>query len=143
MPVSNPVSSIDNMDKLELQISGMICAGCVLRIEKRLSKIHGLNYVKVSFGAKKATIIYDLSQLNCSDLVRAISELGYRTRTQRVILPLKGRTRGFCAKKTRAALRQISGVIGANINCAIGKAAITYISGQVPIENLAKTILRI
>lgn len=140
MPLSSPIFSPVNPDKLELQISGMNCAGCVLRIEKRLSKIHGVNYVKVSFGTKKATIIYDLSQLDCFDLVRAISELGYRTRTQRVILPLKGISRAFCAKKIRAALRKIPGVIAANINGATGKAVIMCISGQVSIEDLARSI---
>lgn len=140
IPVSRSIFFPAELVKLELPIYGMNYAGCVLRIEKHLSEIPIVNFVKINFSAEKATIIYDLSQLDRFDLVRAINELGYRTSTQRVILPLKGVSRAFCAKKIRAALRQIPGVIAANINCATGKAVVTYISGQVSIENLAKTI---
>jgi copper ion binding protein len=129
-----------NLDKLELPISGMNSAGCVSRIEKGLSKMQGVRCAKVNFTAEKASIIYDLSQLNSFDLVRAISELGYKARTQNVILPVQGMSGVSCVNRIRATLRQVTGVIAANINFATGKAAVVYIMGQVTIEDLARAI---
>ena len=129
-----------NLDKLELPISGMNSAGCVSRIERELSKIQGISDVKVNFTAERASIIYDLSQLNSFDLVRAISELGYRARTHKVILPVQGMSCASRVNRIRTTLRQVPGVIAADFNFATKKAAVEYILGQVTIEDLAKAI---
>jgi copper ion binding protein len=129
-----------NLDKLELPISGMSCASCVSRIERGLSKIQGISDVKVNFAAEKVSIIYDLSQLNSFYLVRAISELGYKAKTQKVLLPVQGMSGASCVNRIRAKLRQVTGVVAANINFVTDKAAVEYILGQVTIEDLARAI---
>jgi copper ion binding protein len=129
-----------NLDKLEFPISGMNDAGCVSRIEKGLSKMQGVRCAKVNFTAEKASIAYDPQQLNSFDLVRAISELGYKVRTQRVILPVQGMSCVSCVNRIRATLRQVTGVVAANINFVTGKVAVVYILGQVTTEDLARAI---
>ena len=48
------------MDKKEiLQIEGMSCAACALRIEKNLSKIPGVKQATVNFATEKAAVEYD------------------------------------------------------------------------------------
>jgi Cu+-exporting ATPase len=118
----------------------MSCAGCVSRIEKGLSKIQGVSDAKVNFAAEKATIAYDASKLNSFDFVRAISELGYMVNTQKVILPVQGISCASCVSRIRATLRQIPGVIAANINFVTKKASVEYILDQVAIEDLARAI---
>ena len=140
LPVTHTESYPANLDNLELPISGMSCAGCVSRIEKGLSKIQGVSDAKVNFAAQKATIAYDPSQLKSFDLVRAISELGYKVKTQKVILPVQGMSCASCVNRIKATLRQVPGVVAANINFATEKAAVEYILGQVTIKDLAKTI---
>lgn len=85
-----------NLDRLEMSISGMSGAGCVSRIEEELSKIQGVSDAKVYFAAEKASIAYDPQQLNSFDFVRAISELGYKAKTQKVILPVQGMSCTYC-----------------------------------------------
>ena len=123
-----------------MPISGMSCASCVSRIEKGLSKIQGVSDAKVNFAAEKATIAYDPSQLNSFDLVRIISELGYKARTQKVILPVQGMSCASCVNRIRATLRQVPGVVAANINFATEKGTVEYTLGQVTIKDLAKAI---
>jgi copper ion binding protein len=129
-----------NLDKLEMSISGMSGAGCVSKIEKKLSKMQGVSDAKVNLVAEMASIVYDLSQLNSFDLVRAISELGYRARTQKVILPVPAMSCASCVSRIREKLREVAGVVAANINFVTKKAAVEYILGQVTIEDLAKAI---
>ena len=61
-PVIPTESYHENLDKVELPISGMSCASCVSRIEKGLSKFQGVSDAKVNFAAEKATIAYDSSE---------------------------------------------------------------------------------
>jgi len=79
-------------------------------------------------------------QLGSFDLVRAISELGYKVRTQKVILPVQGMSCDSCVNRIRSTLKQVPGVIAANINFVTEKAAVEYILGQVAIKDLAKAI---
>jgi Cu+-exporting ATPase len=140
LPVNPTEFHPANLDKLELPISGMSSANCVSRIERGLLKIQGISDAKVNLAAEKASIIYDLSQLNSFDLVRAISELGYRARTQKVILPVQGMYCASCVSRIRATLRQIPGVVAANINFLTGKAAVEYILGKVTTKDIATEI---
>ena len=140
IPVNLTESCPANLVKLELPISGMSCAGCVSRIERGLLKIQGVSEANVNFAAEKASIAYDLSQLDSFDLVRAIIELGYKVKTQKAILPVPRKSCASCVNLIRATLRQIPGVVTANINFATGKAAVEYILGQVTIKDFAKAI---
>jgi Cu+-exporting ATPase len=76
--------------KLDLPITGMSCASCVTRIEKGLSKMPGVSEAKVNFAAEKASIVYDSSQVALAELVRAVKDLGYEAKSQKVLLPVKG-----------------------------------------------------
>jgi Cu+-exporting ATPase len=140
IPVNLTESYPANLNKLEMSISGISGAGCVSRVEKELSKIQRVSEAKVNFAEEKATIAYDPSQLNSFDLVRAISELGYKVKTQKVILPVPGMSRASCVSRIRAKLRQVPGVVTANINFATEKAVVEYILGKVTTIDLAKAI---
>ena len=118
----------------------MSFTGCVSSIEKGLSNIQGISDAKVDLAAEKATIAYDLSQLDSFDLIRAISELGYKVETQKVIFPVQGMSSASCVNRIKATLRQVPGVVTANINFVTEKAAVEYILGQVKIKDLVKAI---
>jgi copper chaperone CopZ len=74
------------------------------------------------------------------DLVRAISELGYKVKTQKVIFPVQGMSSASCVNRIRETLRQVPGVVTANINFATEKAAVEYILNKATIKDIAKAI---
>lgn len=64
-----------NMTKI-LKVDGMTCGHCSGRVEKALSKIDGVNSVKVELSTKEVTI--DMSkQIDEQTFVEAINEAGY------------------------------------------------------------------
>ena len=91
-------------------------------------------------GVEESSNAEHYSQLNSFDLVRAISELGYKAKTQKVVLPVQGMSCASCVNRIKATLRQVPGVVAANINYATKKVAVEYNVGQVTIEDLAKAI---
>lgn len=63
--------------KEKINISGMSCAACSARIEKKLSKVDGINSVAVNLATNKATVAYDSSKIKLSEILKAIEGIGY------------------------------------------------------------------
>ena len=64
--------------KETLEISGMSCAACSARIEKKLNKLEGVTKAAVNLAAEKAVIEYDSSRLKVSQLIKTVEALGYK-----------------------------------------------------------------
>ncbi|MBE9581825.1 MAG: cation-translocating P-type ATPase, partial [Proteobacteria bacterium] len=50
-------------EKATLNIQGMTCAACVLRVEQGLKDLDGVKKASVNFATEKATVEYDSSVL--------------------------------------------------------------------------------
>jgi copper ion binding protein len=65
------------MAKIELQVKGMTCQGCVRSVELKLSKVPGVEHAQVNLGSGKATVEYDESRANVDQLIAAVEQIGY------------------------------------------------------------------
>lgn len=63
--------------RVELDIGGMSCATCALKIEKKLGKMEGIKKADVNLATEKASLQYDSSKTNISEVIDAIESLGY------------------------------------------------------------------
>ncbi|MCB1010433.1 MAG: heavy metal translocating P-type ATPase [Microthrixaceae bacterium] len=79
--ISSPGSSAAQ-DRVELSISGMTCASCANRIEKRLNKLDGVT-ATVNYATEKAAVSY-AEGIDPDDLVAQVEAAGYSA-----TLPLK------------------------------------------------------
>src|SRR5919202_261489 len=61
----------------DLAISGMTCASCVARIERRLSKLEGVRAVSVNLATERATVAYDPACVKVAQLISAVEAAGY------------------------------------------------------------------
>ncbi|HBE78019.1 MAG TPA: heavy metal translocating P-type ATPase [Firmicutes bacterium] len=64
-------------DKVTLKISGMTCAACAARIEKKLNKLDGVIKATVNLATEKATVEFEGGKIKGSALIAAIVGLGY------------------------------------------------------------------
>lgn len=62
--------------KKTLQIEGMSCGHCVMRVEKALSKVQGVSKVQVSLSSKTAEVEGD--NLETANLIQAVVSSGYQ-----------------------------------------------------------------
>ena len=60
------------------KITGMSCAACSAKIEKRLSKLGGVSKANVNLTTEKATVEFDPSEIKISEMIKAIEALGYK-----------------------------------------------------------------
>ncbi len=65
-------------DKAEFTVSGMTCAACANRVEKRLNKLEGVNEATVNFALESATVDFNPDEINVNEMKSAIAKLGYK-----------------------------------------------------------------
>ncbi len=64
--------------KVELKITGMSCAACSAKIERRLGKMEGISSAAVNLATEKAAVEFDPKVVKVSDIVTVIGNLGYK-----------------------------------------------------------------
>ncbi|MFD6507867.1 heavy metal translocating P-type ATPase [Bacillus sp. NPDC060175] len=65
-------------DKAEFTVSGMTCAACANRVEKRLNKLEGVNKATVNFALESATVDFNPDEISVNEMKSAITKLGYK-----------------------------------------------------------------
>ncbi len=64
------------MSTLDLPITGMTCASCANRIERKLNKLDGVT-ATVNFATEKAQVTYDAESVAPEELLAAVESVGY------------------------------------------------------------------
>lgn len=72
----NAASTANAASTIELNISGMTCASCAARIEKKLNKHDGVQ-AQVNYATEKATITGDTDTLDADAFIATVEKTGY------------------------------------------------------------------
>ena len=126
--------------KAELKISGMTCSMCSSTIEKSLVSLPGVLKAQVNLGNELASVEYDPAQVKLHDLEKAVSDVGYGTVNEKVILRIGGMTCVMCEKTVTEVLSQLDGVLNVSVNLATEKAVVTYNQRMVRLADMKKAI---
>ncbi|MEC2392937.1 copper-translocating P-type ATPase [Bacillus thuringiensis serovar shandongiensis] len=65
-------------DKAEFTVSGMTCAACANRVEKRLNKLDGVNKATVNFALESVTVEFNPDEVSVNEMKSTITKLGYK-----------------------------------------------------------------
>jgi Cu+-exporting ATPase len=123
---------------MKLQVTGMTCASCVLRVEKTLEAVPGVKEVKVNLATEEASVAADAS-VTAASLAAAVRKAGYDVATTETTLRVDGMTCASCVARVEKALRKVPGVAGATVNLATETATIQALS-TVPVAALKAAI---
>jgi Cu+-exporting ATPase len=69
------MTAIRTEDRVELDITGMTCASCAARIEKKLNRIEGVT-ATVNYATEKAAVVYP-PEVSAADLISVVEATGY------------------------------------------------------------------
>ena len=67
---------IDSKEPVVLAVTGMTCAACATRIEKKLNKIDGVS-ATVNYATSKATVLGEGTATEVATFIKTIEDLGY------------------------------------------------------------------
>lgn len=68
-----------------LNVYGMTCNLCSMRIKSTLEKLEGITKVNVSYASEKAKLEYDNTKINLKDIKKHIELLGFLVDEQKVL----------------------------------------------------------
>ncbi|RKR37389.1 heavy metal translocating P-type ATPase [Paraburkholderia sp. BL17N1] len=122
----------------ELDIGGMTCASCALRVEKALNKVPGVARASVNLATERARVESDAA-VDPETLANAVRKAGYdatlpaATDTPPLVadaqqstqLAIGGMTCASCAMRVEKALAKVPGVLGASVNLATETATVS------------------
>ena len=67
---------IADAERVRLEIGGMTCASCAVRVERRLNKLDGVT-ASVNLATDEAAVSFDPTRVAVADLIEAIEGVGY------------------------------------------------------------------
>ncbi len=129
----------------ELSVTGMTCASCVMRVEKKLKKVPGVTDAAVNLATERASVTYDPQHADPAALVKAVEAAGYGATVREqdeplsVGLGIEGMTCASCVRRVERALTKVPGVDHAAVNLATERATVT-LSGQATINDLLTAV---
>ncbi|WP_423301986.1 heavy metal translocating P-type ATPase [Deferribacter thermophilus] len=123
----------------------MTCAACANRIEKKVSKLEGVEDVSVNLASEKMYIKFDPKKVNDEILKETVKNAGYElelpTSEKIVTIPIEGMTCAACSNIISKKLNKLDGVISANVNLASEKATIKFDPTKVKLLDIKKVIV--
>ncbi|HMQ32208.1 MAG TPA: heavy metal translocating P-type ATPase [Chloroflexaceae bacterium] len=115
-----------SQQELTLPVTGMTCASCVMRVERAITKLPGVDAASVNLATEQASVRYDPGQLAPAQIRAAVEAAGYGVVADRLELPVTGMTCASCSARVEKALRKVPGVLEASVNLAAERAGVVY-----------------
>lgn len=133
-------------DVASFEVRGMTCASCVNSIEKAVGAQHGVQSIKVSLLAERATVEYDPFAIDPEQIAEAIRDAGFEAdiiehkQDDRVDLKVFGMTCASCVNSIERGLHNLPGVISASVNLMTESAKVQYDRHQIGVRAIVEAI---
>ncbi len=120
-------------------IEGMSCASCVVRVEKAIKSVPGVNAASVNLATERATVTFK-NEVDTAAVLQAIQGAGYEAKVETQEFLVEGMTCASCVSRVERALKALPGVVEATVNLTTEKATIRYVSGSTTSAALSAAI---
>ncbi len=137
-------------EKVNFDIRGMTCAACVRRLEEGLNQTPGVRTATVNFATEKAGVEYEADIVDINTLQNKVLALGYEafvntentdSGKEKVTISVGGMTCAACVLRVENALKEVAGVIDANVNFATNRATVIHTTPWGGLAALEKAII--
>ncbi|MEO7159778.1 MAG: heavy metal translocating P-type ATPase [Polaromonas sp.] len=120
-------------------VEGMTCASCVARVEKALAGTPGVEQASVNFATEQASVRTS-PEVSMATLKAAVEKAGYAVGEQSLRLAIGDMTCASCVARVEKALKQVPGVLLAEVNLALETANITLVGGAATVPQLIAAV---
>jgi Cu+-exporting ATPase len=126
--------------RVSIPVTGMTCAACAVRVQRRLEARAGVRDAVVNFGTERATVAYDPAATDAAGLVEAIRAAGYDAGVADAVLAVDRLEWAATAEPLERALRALPGVLAASANLVTGQVRVAFVAGAVGAEDLERAV---
>ena len=135
------------MVKKNYQLGGVTCQVCVNKIEKKLSKLEGVNEAIVNFSNERLTVDYDEILLDGERIKEVVKKLGYEIEEikdlKEVELDIAGITCQVCVNKIEKKVAKLEGVDSVIVNLANSRGRVVYDSERIKLSEILEVIKKL
>jgi P-type Cu+ transporter len=135
-------SNAIDVERVDLPITGMTCAACARRIERKLSKAAGVSRAGVNFATARATVEYDPLATSVRALIEAVRQVGYGTgeaARASFIIDDSARPAGSSVQLENH-LNKLQGVVHASFNLSTAEVRVEYLPGATELKSIRRAI---
>ncbi|HMF32304.1 MAG TPA: heavy metal translocating P-type ATPase, partial [Candidatus Lokiarchaeia archaeon] len=133
-------SSGEKTKQLRLQLGGMTCASCALKIEHKLNSLEGVETATVNFGNETAFVKFDPNRVDYPEFQAAVNEIGYRANLARTQLRFEAIATESQLEKGISAIQAILGIYSAKENFASRIATVEFNEEEVDARQILGTL---
>jgi len=120
----------ENTQRGTFDISGMHCAACARRVERRMHKTAGVLQVQVNLATERMDVSYDGEVINEVGICRVVEQAGFGAEIRGAIIEstftIGGMSCAACVRRVERALESVEGVQSAEVNLATEAARVRY-----------------
>ena len=128
------------LGRLSIPVTGMTCAACANRIQRKLERSPGVSEASVNYGTERATVVYDPARVGAGEIVGAVRAAGYDARTESVVLDVAGLEWAVSGERLERELLRVPGVLGAAANLGTGQARVELLADAASPEALGAAV---
>ena len=136
----------ENTQRGTFDISGMHCAACARRIERRMHKAAGVLQVQVNLATERMDVSYDGEVIDEVGISRVVEEAGFGAEPRGAIVEdafaIGGMSCAACVKRVERALESVAGVQSAEVNLATEAVRVRYNRAEAKRRALREAVER-
>jgi P-type Cu+ transporter len=143
---NNQIILMENTPKivsLNLNIAGMTCANCALKINTKLQSLEGVQKADVVLPTESAQVIFDSSNTDINKILHAVSDIGYQATLSKIIISLQEPLKIINEKKIKENLTETSGIFSVNYQEEKNQLKIIFNSGVISENGVMKSFLKL
>ncbi|NHN40033.1 heavy metal translocating P-type ATPase [Halorubellus sp. JP-L1] len=125
---------------VHVDVVGMSCANCSDTVTEAVEGVDGVREASVNFATDDAAVTYDPERTSLAAVFDAIESAGYEPVVETVTVAVTDMSCANCADTIDERLREVDGVVDADVNFATDEATVTYAPGVVDREHIHEAI---
>ncbi|UYP44006.1 Potassium-transporting ATPase ATP-binding subunit [Candidatus Lokiarchaeum ossiferum] len=142
--LSNPVNHLDKDDiELNLNISGMTCANCALKINTRLKSLPGIQRVDVVLPTESAKVSFNKNQVNLDEILKSVKDIGYKATLSRLEISTDPTTQNSMITQAILSLKMIQGIYSVTFIDEKKLFKINFNSGEISENKVMKEFYKL
>ncbi|NVM52310.1 MAG: heavy metal translocating P-type ATPase [Candidatus Helarchaeota archaeon] len=129
--------------KMRIQLRGMTCASCALKIENRLNKLPGVKKATVNFNLENAFVEYNSNITSYDKFNAAIEDIGYKSNLSRIELHIDSLNSVDDAQTIRNFLARQEGIYDVYVNSSAQVANVEFNPEEIEPKQIKQHVKRL
>ncbi len=128
---NNKSNAKNEQISLNLNISGMTCANCALKINTKLESLPGVKKVDIVLPTESGRVIFDNSEVGIDSILKSVSDIGYKATLSNLVILIKEKLTQTKIESLKNQLIKSEGIYKILFNDNKNTFKITFNSAQI------------